>query len=294
MASGDRKVEKELTRREFRTKLEGESRRDLQSLAKQYCIPANLKSNELIDQILYMEYDDCLEDDARPYQTRDAPPYQTETMEAVRSLMKRISEKSSIESGAKCIFDCVVKVEAEMSACAFKRAAKVPTCAVKPAAIDLKVPPTVSSCATAVKAVQQVNKAASECQQREELFAPTVTAPLVSLPKTTAQVPSAYKYKPKTSAQMPSACAESPPECALVTNGKEAMRPSNTVPAPATGAVVQQVVIGVSVKTDKPVDVKLEPGTSEPSMACTSFCGGYSQDDDQRSTSSKVRTQDEN
>ena len=55
-------------------------------------------------------------------------------MEAVRSLMKRISEKSSIESGAKCIFDCVMKVEAEMSALN----------AVKPAAIDHKVPPTVS------------------------------------------------------------------------------------------------------------------------------------------------------
>ena len=120
---------------------------------------------------------------------------------------------------------------------------------------------------------QLYHKAASECQQREELSAPTVTAPLVSLPKTSAQVPSVYKYKPKTSAM----CAESPPECALVTNGKEAMRPSNTVPAPATGAVVQQVVIGVSVKTDKPVDVKLEPGTSEPSMACTSiFVGGIS------------------
>ena len=59
--------------------------------------------------------------------------------------MKRINEKSSIESGAKCIFECVMKVEAEMSAFA-----------VKPAAIDHKVPPTVSSCATAVKAVQQV------------------------------------------------------------------------------------------------------------------------------------------
>ena len=63
--------------------------------------------------------------------------------------MKRISEKSSIESGAKCIFDCVVKVEAEMSAFAVKPAANlkvqttVPSCAVKPAA-------------TAVKAVQQV------------------------------------------------------------------------------------------------------------------------------------------
>ena len=129
MASGDRKVEKELVRREYRTELEGESRRDFQSLAKQYCIPANLKNNEIIDEILHMEYDDCSEDD-----TLDVP-YQTciETMEAVRSLMKRINEKSSIESGAKCIFDCVMKVEAEMRAFA-----------VKPAA---KVPPTVSSCA---------------------------------------------------------------------------------------------------------------------------------------------------
>ena len=127
MASGDRKVENERARREHRTELEGESRRDLQSLAKQYCIPANLKSNEIIDEILRMEYDDCPEDDALPYQTC------IETMETVRSLMKRICEKSSIESGARCIFDCVVKVEAEMSAFA-----------VKPAAIDLKVQPTVS------------------------------------------------------------------------------------------------------------------------------------------------------
>ena len=128
MASGDRKVEKQLTRREFRTKLEGESRGDLQKLAKQYCIPANLKSDALIDQILYMEYDDCLEDNARPYQSRDAPPFQTcmETMETVRFLMESISEKSSIESGAKCIFDCVVKVEAEMNALnAVKPAAQV-------------------------------------------------------------------------------------------------------------------------------------------------------------------------
>ena len=57
MASGDREVEKELTRREYCTKLEGESRKDLQSLAKQYCIPANLKNNEIIDEILHMEYD---------------------------------------------------------------------------------------------------------------------------------------------------------------------------------------------------------------------------------------------
>ena len=151
-------IEKELARREYRTELEGESRRDLQSLAMQYCIPANLKSNEIIDEILHMEYDDYSEDDALDV------PYQTciETMEAVRSLMKRISEKSSIESGARCTFDCVVKVEAEMSAFAVKPAANlkvqptVSSCAVKPAAIDLKVQPTVSSCATAVKAVQQV------------------------------------------------------------------------------------------------------------------------------------------
>ena len=149
MASGDRAVEKELAerraarRREYRTELEGESRRDLQLLAKQYCIPANIKSNKIIDEILRVECDNgiprCDDDADVPYQTC------IETMEAVRSLMKRISEKSSIESGAKCIFDCVVKVEAEMSAFA-----------VKPAAIDLKVQSTVSSCATAVKAVQQV------------------------------------------------------------------------------------------------------------------------------------------
>ena len=57
MASGDLAVEKELARhREYRTltrtELEGESRRDLQLLAKQYCIPANIKSNEIIDEIL--------------------------------------------------------------------------------------------------------------------------------------------------------------------------------------------------------------------------------------------------
>ena len=108
---------------------------------------------------------------------------------------------------------------------------------------------------------QLYHKAASECQQREEYYAPTVTAPLVSLPK--------------PSARLPSACAESPPECALVTNGKEAMRPSNTVPTSATAAAVEQV-IGVSVEPGKkPVGVKLEPGTGEPSMECTSiFVGG--------------------
>ena len=145
MALGDRKVEKELTRCEYRTKLEGESREDLQSLAKQYFIPANLKSKEIIDDILYMEYDN-----GSPRLHPDVT-YQTciETMQAMRSLMKRISEKSSIESGARCIFDCVAKVEAEMNAFAVKPAAqginKVPS--------GKEAIPSMSSCATAVKAV---------------------------------------------------------------------------------------------------------------------------------------------
>ena len=155
MASGDLAVEKELARhREYRTltrtELEGESRRDLQLLAKQYCIPANIKSNEIIDEILRVEWDNgtprCDDDADVPYQTC------IETMEAVRSLMKRISEKSSMDCAASCIFNCVVKFEAEMNALD----------AVKPAAQAVsinKVPfgkeaiPSVSSCATAVKAV---------------------------------------------------------------------------------------------------------------------------------------------
>ena len=46
---------------------------------------------------------------------------------------------------------------------------------------------------------------------------------------------------PEPSARLPSACAESPPECAFVTNGKKAMRPSNTVSTCATAvkAVLQ-------------------------------------------------------
>ena len=107
---------------------------------------------------------------------------------------------------------------------------------------------------------QLYHKAAFECQQRVEQLTLTV----VSVPKTSAPVPSAYKYKKRTSVMI-----------------RDEAQPGyvNTVLAPATGEPVvqqvQQVVIGVSVKTDKPVDVKLEPGTSEPSMACTSiFVGG--------------------
>ena len=64
IASEDRAVEKETSRREYRTKLECKSRRDLQALAKEFCIPANLKSNEIIDGILRAEYVDV------PFQTR--------------------------------------------------------------------------------------------------------------------------------------------------------------------------------------------------------------------------------
>ena len=134
----------------YRTELEGKSRRDLQSLAKQdYGIPANLKSSAIIDGILHIQYDDS---------NNDAMDVQyilmcIETKGTVRSLMKRFIEKSSTACGAKCILDCVKNVEAEMSALN----------AVKPAAHhDHKVPSgkeairpsnTVSLCATAVKAV---------------------------------------------------------------------------------------------------------------------------------------------
>ena len=150
MASGDRKVEKELARREHRTELEGESRRDLQLLAKQYCIPANIKSNKIIDEILRVECDNgtprCDDDADVPYQTC------IETMEAVRSLMKRISEKSSMDCAADCIFNCVVKFEAEMNALdAVKPAAQAVS--INKVTFGKEAIPSVSSCATAVKAV---------------------------------------------------------------------------------------------------------------------------------------------
>ena len=86
MASGDREVEKELARREYRTELEGKSRRDLQSLAKDYGIPANLKSNAIIDGILHWEYDDSHDDSLDvPYH---AATY-IETLEAVRAFVDK-------------------------------------------------------------------------------------------------------------------------------------------------------------------------------------------------------------
>ena len=148
MASEDREVEEELARREYRTELEGKSRTDLQSLAKDYGIPANLKSNVLIDGILHWEYDDMAMDEILMC---------AETMEVVRSLMKKINvRKQSTENAAKWIVDCVMKVEAEMNAFAVKPAAQVFN-TVPSGKVAI---PSVSSCATAVKAVPVIGIAA--------------------------------------------------------------------------------------------------------------------------------------
>ena len=149
MASEDREVEVELARRRvYRTELEGKSRRELQSLAKDYGIPANLKSNVLIDGMLHWEYDDMGLDESLMC---------AETMEVVRSLMKKINvRKQSTENAAKWIVDCVMKVEAEMNAFAVKPAAQVFN-TVPSGKVAI---PSVSSCATAVKAVPVIGIAA--------------------------------------------------------------------------------------------------------------------------------------
>ena len=148
MASEDREVEEELARREYRTELECKSRTDLQSLAKDYGIPANLKSNVIIDGILHWEYDDMALDEILMC---------AETMEVVRSLMKKINvRKQSTENAAKWIVDCVMKVEAEMNAFAVKPAAQVFN-TVPSGKVAI---PSVSSCATAVKAVPVIGIAA--------------------------------------------------------------------------------------------------------------------------------------
>ena len=61
-----------------------------------------------------------------------------------------------------------------------------------------------------------------------------------------------------------------------LTNGKVALRPSNIVSSCATAVKAVQQVIGVAVKpsTGKPVGVKSEPGTGEPSMEFTSIFVG--------------------
>ena len=148
MASEDREVEEELARREYRTELKCKSRTDLQSLAKDYGIPANLKSNVIIDGILHWEYDDMALDEILMC---------AETMEVVRSLMKKINvRKQSTENAAKWIVDCVMKVEAEMNAFAVKPAAQVFN-TVPSGKVAI---PSVSSCATAVKAVPVIGIAA--------------------------------------------------------------------------------------------------------------------------------------
>ena len=149
MASEDREVEVELARRrKYRTELECKSRRELQSLAKDYGIPANLKSNVLIDGMLHWEYDDMGLDESLMC---------AETMEVLRSLMKKINvRKQSTENAAKWIVDCVMKVEAEMNAFAVKPAAQVFN-TVPSGKVAI---PSVSSCATAVKAVPVIGIAA--------------------------------------------------------------------------------------------------------------------------------------
>ncbi len=115
MAAGDlhgsvqaRKLEELTTARtKLRTELECESRSELQKEAREYGIAANLKSSVIIDGILFYECDQSILD--LPY---DLATYM-ECMETVRLLMKKIG-------GAKGILDCVMKVEAELSAPAAK------------------------------------------------------------------------------------------------------------------------------------------------------------------------------
>ena len=113
-APEDREVEEKLAlmlacRTEYRTELERKSRRALQYLAKNsygdYGIKANLKSSEIIDKILIIEYD-FDETELLPY---DSTTY-IETMEAVRLLMK----KNEFGANKQCIIDCVKQVEAEL------------------------------------------------------------------------------------------------------------------------------------------------------------------------------------
>ena len=119
MAPEDHEVEEKLAlmlarRTEYRTELERKSRSALQSLVKRsygdYGIKANLKSSEIIEKILIIEYD--LHEHAHGGVSDDErDEYYTtyiETMEAVRLLMKKS------EFGAKCILDCVMQVEAEL------------------------------------------------------------------------------------------------------------------------------------------------------------------------------------
>ena len=110
--------------------------------------------------------------------------------------------------------------------------------------IALKLTSTIESKAQQRRAIEIVAMMKQRFQHLEEYFAPTV-APLVS--------------RAEASARLPSACAESPPECAFVTNGKEAMRPTY-----ATAMKTEQQVIA------EPAVVEPKPGNSgEPTQFAT-------------------------
>ena len=74
-------------------------------MAKEYGVPANLKTSMLIDGIIYSD----MEFNGSDLSTRtyDCVAYM-ESMEAVRLLVKK--------SGANCILDCAKKVKAELFA----------------------------------------------------------------------------------------------------------------------------------------------------------------------------------
>ena len=90
---------------DFRAELEGTPYRDLQAMAKEFGVAANLKTSMLIDGIIYSD----MEFNGSDLSTRtyDCVAYM-ESMEAVRLLVKK--------SGANCILDCAKKVKAELFA----------------------------------------------------------------------------------------------------------------------------------------------------------------------------------
>jgi len=88
---------------DFRAELEGTPYKDLQAMAKESGVPANLKTSMLIDGIVYSD----MEVNGSDLSTRtyDCVTYM-QSMEAVRLLMKK--------SGANCILDCARRVKAEL------------------------------------------------------------------------------------------------------------------------------------------------------------------------------------
>jgi len=99
------KLEDDKNMANFRAELEGTPYRDLQAMAKEFGVAANLKTSMLIDGIIYSD----MEFNGSDLSTRtyDCAAYM-ESMEAVRLLVKK--------SGANCILDCAKKVKAELFA----------------------------------------------------------------------------------------------------------------------------------------------------------------------------------